>query len=222
VSDPWILDAFCGAGGCTKGYQRNGFKVLGVDLNDQPNYCGDEFVKDDALHYLRNMPAGRFAGIHASPPCQLYSTLRHLSDNEHPDLVAETRRLIQATGLPYVIENVVGAPLENPIMLCGSSFGLGVRRHRLFETNFSAMAMPCAHSQQPARYRVYEHGRWYMSPFAKVYGSGGGKAMDEWPAAMGIDWMSPRELAQAIPPAYTEHVGMYLIHEVERRGRVAA
>jgi hypothetical protein len=228
VRDLWILDAYCGAGGCTKGYQRNGFKVLGVDLNDQPNYCGDEFVQDDALHYLRHMPAGRFVGIHASPPCQAYTTLRTLQGGrEYPDLVGPTRELLRATGLPYVIENVVGAPLENPVMLCGSSFGLRIRRHRLFECGgFHAMALPCAHYWQQDRIFPALNGqdrkRGGRSGIVGVYGNGGDKRADLWAQEMGIDWMSRHELTQAIPPAMTEHIGGYLMAEVQRRDRIAA
>jgi DNA (cytosine-5)-methyltransferase 1 len=228
MRDLWILDAYCGAGGCTKGYQRNGFKVLGVDLNDQPNYCGDEFIQDDALHYLRHMPAGRFVAIHASPPCQAYTTLRTLQgDREYPDLVGPTRELLQATGLPYVIENVVGAPLNNPVMLCGSSFGLRIRRHRLFECGgFHAMSLPCAHYWQQDKVFPALNGqdrkRGGRSGIVGVYGNGGDKRADLWAQEMGIDWMSRQELTQAIPPAMTEHIGMYLMDEVLRRDRRAA
>ncbi len=114
-----------------------------------------------------------------------------------------------------MIENVPGAPLIEPVQLCGSAFNLGVRRHRLFEANFPLMGAPCAHGQQNGKFKVYEHGRWYESPVAKVYGTGGGKAKERWGEAMGIDWMTPAELAQAIPPAYTEHVGHFLMREVE-------
>lgn len=157
--------------------------------------------------------------IHASPPCQAYSSLRATYGDhvEHSDLVSATRERLGGSGAPWVIENVVGAPLENPIMLCGSSFGLDVRRHRLFETSFPVMAMPCAHHWQKPKFDVYEHGRWIKSPVARVYGRGGGKAEAHWAEAMDIDWMDRHELAQAIPPAFTEFIGHQLMSHIEKK-----
>ena len=215
---PRLLDLFCGAGGAGMGYHRAGFEVVGVDIAPHPDYPF-EFHQADALAF----PLFGFVALHGSPPCQAHSTLkaRH-RQVEHADHVAATRARFVATGLPYVIENVVGAPLLNPITLCGSSFGLGVRRHRLFESNAPLMALPCAHSTQPPKYDVYEHGRWIKSSVARVYGNGGGKGEAHWPEAMGIDWMTREDLAQAIPPAYTEHIGGYLMAEVLARGKAAA
>ena len=223
-----LLDLFCGAGGCSVGYARAGFEVVGVDVEPQPNYPY-EFIQADALNVGEDwwpLAEGQqehreFDAIHASPPCQAYSAVTPEQSN-HPDLVAETRRLLRGTALPYIIENVPGAPLEDPTTLCGSSFGLGVRRHRLFETNFTVMGPPCAHGQMPAKYEVYEHGRWYKSPFAKVYGLGGGKAMEHWGEAMGISWMTPKEMALAIPPAYCEHIGGYLRAHIEYQKAVSS
>ena len=213
---PRLLDLFCGAGGCAVGYHRAGFDVVGVDINPQPNYPF-EFIQGDALDYLEVVIAHglRFDAVHASPPCPAYSTLRTMTTKEHPKLIEQTRELLDMTGLPYVIENVVGAPLRNPIMLCGSSFGLGangrqLRRHRLFElSGFSAMALPCAHRGEPVG----------------VYGTGGGGQMtrgykgtpEEYREAMGIDWATRAEIAQAIPPAYTEHIGLYLMNALRQR-----
>ena len=202
-----------------------GFEVLGIDIEPQPNYPF-EFIRADAIEWMSShmdMWVTAFDAIHASPPCQAHSTLKaRWKDREHADLVAPTRELLEATELPYVIENVVGAPLIEPLVLCGSSFGLGVRRHRLFECSFPVMAPPCAHGQQAATYDVYEHGKWIKSPVARVYGHGGGKARSEWPVAMGIDWMSHEELAQAIPPAYTEHIGGYLMAHLNAESERAA
>lgn len=134
---PRLLDLFCGAGGCAKGYQRAGFHVTGVDIKPQPRYCGDEFHQADALEYLA--AHGReFDAIHASPPCQRYTMAQNAAKNAdaHPDLVDPVRDLLLSTRKPWIIENVVGAPLKNPAVLCGLSFGLKVRRHRLFETSF--------------------------------------------------------------------------------------
>jgi len=124
------------------------------------------------------------------------------------------RELLIASGLPYVIENVPGAPLLNPVQLCGSSFGLAVRRHRLFESNVPIMAAPCAHHLQTvAKYPPTRSDRTKLSPVVSVFGSGGGRAKDAapWAEAMGIDWMDKRGLAQAIPPAYSEHLGFYVM-----------
>jgi DNA (cytosine-5)-methyltransferase 1 len=215
---PRLLDAFCGAGGATRGYQLAGFHVIGVDVNPQPNYCGDEFIQADVLEYLADLldhlyPFNAFDAVHASPPCQGYTPLRHRTGRVRSGLVAVTRNLLQQTEIPYVIENVPGAPLINPIRLCGSSFGLGangrqLRRHRLFECSFPVMAPPCAHQGQPVG----------------VYGTGGGGQMtrgykgtpEEYREAMGIDWATRAEIAQAIPPAYTEHIGGYLLNAVQK------
>lgn len=223
-----LLDLFCGAGGAAMGYHRAGFEVVGVDINLQPNYPF-EFHQADAMAY----PLDGFDAIHASPPCQAYSTIakqqraRRPGVYEHPDLVVTTRQRLMNCGVPYVIENVMGAPLENPIMLCGSSFGLSLRRHRLFECSFPIMALPCAHHWQTPRFRSLDARRNLVSPVVTVCGQGsrqtlasvvgvhghaqysGERALREW--AMGIDWMSPQELSQAIPPAYTEYVGGYLM-----------
>ncbi len=150
---PRCLDLFCGAGGATKGLQRAGFHVTGVDIKPQPRYCGDAFHQADAMTF----PLEGHDFIWASPPCQAYSVLRHLQgDKEYPDLVAPTRDRLATTGVPWVIENVEGAPLGDSgylIMLCGTMFGLGtpngsaeLRRHRLFETSFSIPLRPaCQH-----------------------------------------------------------------------------
>jgi len=208
---PRLLDLFCGAGGAAVGYHRAGFEVVGVDIKPQPNYPF-EFIQDDALVYLENvyMIPEWFDAIHASCPCQRWSSKTRNPD-AHPDLITPLRPLLEATGLPYVIENVEGAPLRDPVMLCGSSVGLGVERHRLFETNFPVMVPACAHGIQSRRFRVYDHGRWYLSRVVPMYGNGGGKAKEHWAEASGIDWMTHEEMAEAIPPAYTELIGAQLM-----------
>ena len=236
MSKPRLLDLFCGAGGAAEGYRRAGFDVVGVDIKPQPRYpIGMFYFTGDALEVLRSGwvgdptqdgPSWRvsdFDAIHASPPCQAYSTMsRRWNGNadKHPKLIARTRELLMATGLPHVIENVPGAPLYYPIRLCGSSFGLGVRRHRMFEFSVEMdvpTAPPCDHNSQPPKYRVYDHGKWYLSRTAPVYGHGGGKAKEQWSEAMGIDWMSREELTEAIPPAYTEFVGARLLEALAVR-----
>jgi DNA (cytosine-5)-methyltransferase 1 len=209
-----LLDLFCGAGGCSVGYAAAGFDVVGVDIEPHPDYPF-EFHLADALDVLRGqvLDLDSFDVIHASPPCQAYSDLHHLADAGHPELVEPVRELLQAWGGIYVIENVEGAPLPGALRLCGSEFGLQavckdgrtrqLRRHRLFESNVFLMgAGGCHHKGQPLG----------------VYGTGGGGHMTrgykahkpEGQVAMGIDWMKWTDLNQAIPPAYTQHIGEQL------------
>jgi DNA (cytosine-5)-methyltransferase 1 len=230
---PLLLDLFCGAGGATKGYQDAGFEVIGVDINPQPNYCGDKFWQADALEFLgegfdRFHPFNYVDAIHASPPCQRWST-KTKNREKHPDLITPLRPMLEISGLPYVIENVPGAPLVDPKQLCGSTLGLRVRRHRLFETNFPLRLIPpCDHNWQDADkpFLLYDHGKWFRSGIVHVFGSGGGKGRDYWPHAMGCGdnwdecWMTPAELAEAIPPSYTEHIGAHLKQHI--RSLVAA
>lgn len=208
-----ILDLFCGAGGCSVGYARAGFHVVGVDIEPRHHYPFFNVVQDDAIAVLRDIEyVQAFDAIHASPPCQAYSVSKsiHGSGHKHPDLVGPVRDLLEATGLPYVIENVPGAPLINPTVLCGQTFGLGVFRHRLFETNWPSSAP----HHEPHDGTVGD-GRYFT-----VAGHGGGRSTrdgfhlgskEEWETAMGIDWMDKDELAQAIPPAYTHHIGGQLM-----------
>lgn len=239
---PRLLDLFCGAGGAAMGYHRAGFEVVGVDVKPQPNYpfvfgCADALSVLDDL--LRGVPIvfgtngalnlSTIAVIHASPPCQAHSTIGKQARGrdaslEHVDHIDATRAGLVATALPYVIENVPGAPLRDAVMLCGSSFGLDVMRHRLFESNVPIMALPCAHYWQTPRFRSLDQRRkGTLSSVVGVHGHinySGERAIRE--AAMGVDWMTAAELAQAIPPAYTEHIGGYLMAEVESRARLSA
>jgi DNA (cytosine-5)-methyltransferase 1 len=209
---PRLLDLFCGAGGVAMGYHRAGFDVVGVDIKPQPNYPF-RFWQGDAL-YTDNWPDFPIAAIHASPPCQAYSAMH---GSTGPDLIGPTRELLEATGLPYVIENVEGAPLHDPIKLCGSMFDLDVERHRLFETNWPLgdHHWPCRHQIWAPRFDFSDHGKNYKSKTVPVYGTGGGKAAEHWEAAMGITWMTRAELAEAIPPAYTEWIGSRLLEHFE-------
>jgi DNA (cytosine-5)-methyltransferase 1 len=205
------------------GYHRAGFEVVGVDINSQNNYPF-EFWQEDALWHMRFWRGSGFDAIHASPPCQAFSS-RTPDRSKHPDLITPLRPLLEATGLPYIIENVPGAPLRDPVKLCGSSFGLRVRRERLFETNFSVVAPACEHEWQDEdkRYLVYDHRKWFWTGVVPVYGSGGRKAVEYWPHAMGCGetwddcWMTRDELAEAIPPAYTEYIGFELRRHLEER-----
>lgn len=208
---PRALDLFCNAGGATKGLQRAGFHVTGVDIRPQPRYCGDIFIQADAL----NFPLCGFDFIWASPPCQAFTILQNTISKEHPDLIPETRERLRLSGAIYTIENVDRAPLMNPFLLCGTMFGLEhngsqLWRHRCFETNFSmGLVPPCQHR----RTREIAGQRFGA---ITVTGHAGGirrrgnlrqYTADERRAAMGIDWMTNEELSEAIPPAYAEFIG---------------
>lgn len=208
VTKPRLLDLFCGAGGCSMGYHRAGFEVVGVDINPQPRYPFT-FIHADALIVLAKL-SHRFDVIHASPPCQAYTTMRHLgkrAGENAPDLVATTRDMLKTSNRLYVIENVVGSPLQKPTVICGSFFGLGVRRHRLFETSFRLATIPwCRHSKSPRPIAVYgDHPQGASLRINRA------NSLSQGREAMGIDWMNWRELTQAIPPAYTEYIGNQLI-----------
>jgi DNA (cytosine-5)-methyltransferase 1 len=200
-----LIDLGCKAGGVTRGYQLAGFHVTGVDLEPQPNYRGDAFVLADMLE----VDLTGFDVVHASPPCQNWTAYHRSSDvTPRPNLIPAVREKLRDWGGPYVIENVPGAPLENPVQYCGSSLGLDVRRHRWFESNVALMAPPCAHGQQTARFapatnrtnlrRTVEVGVWRIP-------------LEVQQRAMGISWMTLEELSQAIPPAYTRHIGEQLL-----------
>lgn len=216
---PRLLDLFCGAGGAARGYQRAGFYVVGVDNRPQPRYAGDEFVQADALDVLRVLLSGDpdFAAIHASPPCQAYSKTQQLRGNDHPDLVGPVRELLERTGLLYVIENVPGSPLRAPVVLEGQMFeGLRTQRPRWFETNW---LLPVSFMRSPRPAPNAKMGRRPgPGEWVHVVGNCNGAAICR--DAMGIDWMRRDELAQAIPPAYTEHIGGFLLAEL--RARAAA
>lgn len=200
---------FCGAGGASRGYADAGFEVVGVDIAPQPSYPY-EFVQADAMAF----PLEGFDVTHASPPCQSFTAYRRRGDgvgDGYPDLIAPVRERLRAAGAPYVIENVPGAPLENPIQLCGSSFRLDIRRHRLFESNTPLMATPCNHAWQTPRFqqatnrtnmrRTVEIGVWRIP-------------LDVQRSAMGIDWMTLKELSESIPPAYTRFIGEQLMQHL--------
>lgn len=211
---PVLLDLFSGAGGAGMGYHLAGFDVIGIDNRPQPNYPFP-FIQGDALRPPVDLAA--FDAIHASPPCQFATAYRRRPGvaPQAVSLIAATRDMLRSTGLPYVIENVdqaaAAAELHTPIRLCGSSFGLDIRRHRLFETSLPAMSIPCDHGWQAPRFppatnrsnprRTVEVGVWRIP-------------LEVQQAAMGIDWMTRKELSQAIPPAYTEHIGRQLIAQL--------
>ncbi len=213
-----LLDLFCGAGGCSEGYRRAGFSVVGVDSSPQKNYPF-EFHQGDAIEFVARH-GHEFDCVHASPPCQRYSSATKATGNplSHPDLVGPTRDALVATGRLWVIENVPGAPLKEPTVLCGSMFGLPVQRHRLFESNFyTGRPCPCDHGLFTERFANTRRNNWHRPRRAdfrvvQVHGHGDHKGDRElWQRAMGIDWMTMKEMAQAIPPAYAEWIGGYAI-----------
>ena len=210
---PKLLDLFAGAGGSAMGYIRAGFEVLGVDLNPQPDYPG-EFVQTDAIEFLRlKNTVALFDAIHASPPCQASTALTKGTNQgrEYAQLIPETRRLLRATGLPTILENVQGSDLRRDLTLCGEMFGLGVIRHRYFELEGFPFLAP-EHKPHRGRVRGWRHGTYYDGPYLAVYGEGGGKGtVAEWQAAMGIDWTDDRKaIAEAVPPAFTRYIGIQL------------
>jgi DNA (cytosine-5)-methyltransferase 1 len=207
------LDLCCGVGGATKGLQRAGFGVIGVDIQEQPDYCGDEFYQGDAIEFLKKH-GDKFDFIHASWPCQAHSALTKGTNlgREYVDLFPEGRRALEASGRPWMIENVAGAPLRKDLRLCGEMFGLRVIRHRFFEFSDARLAPVAVHRMHRGRVSGMRHGEWFEGPYYAVYGEGGGKGtVAEWRAAMGIDWTWNRKsIAEAIPPAYTEFIGNHL------------
>ena len=207
---PWLLDLFCGAGGAAAGYDRAGFDVVGVDISPQPHFPFT-FYQLDALTF----PLDGFDAIHASPPCQQFTAYRRRGGgvgDGYPDLIAPVRERLEASGIPWVMENVARSPVRPLVHLCGSSFGLDVQRHRWFETNVPMMSLPCAHGLQKPRFpcatnrknlrRTVEIGVWRIP-------------LPVQQQAMGIDWMTLGELTEAIPPAHTEYIGGQLLEALE-------
>ena len=205
-----LLDLYCKAGGASMGYSKAGFEVVGIDIKKQKRYPF-EFIQADAIEVLNDTQFLKgFDVIHASPPCQTHSSTKHLRNAQGKstskvDLIPETRAGLIAWGKTYIIENVPGAPLLNPVQFCGSSFGLTVRRHRLFESNVSLEGSICNHKAQGKPVGIYGSMRDEIP--------GGGhtaKTMEQAREAMGIDWMIWGELVEAIPPIYTEQIGRQL------------
>jgi DNA (cytosine-5)-methyltransferase 1 len=247
---PRLLDLFCCEGGASEGYRRAGFDVYGIDLfvdYSQKRYPFASY-KGDAILALARLLAGEalpfthkdgsvewltladFDAIGASPPCQAYSITKHSHSNEHPDLIGPVRYLLRATGLPYVMENVPGAPLENPLTLCGTEFDLiaedddgtllHLKRHRLFESNRFLVGNGGCRCREYKR-RGYAVGGVYGGgsadrAHAKFVRRGGytpGKAIRE--QLIGADWMTLHGLSQSIPPTYTQHIGEQLLAVLE-------
>lgn len=202
---PRLLDLYCGAGGAGMGYHRAGFDVVGVDIRPQPRYPF-EFIQADALDYCRENGAS-FDAIHASPPCQAYSEITAAaSRGNHPNLIPATRTALTESGRPFVIENVEGARrhLKNPVLLCGTMFGLNVWRHRYFEMRPAVVMSPasCSHGMFPRPV--------LLTGSAKGRGAGS-FTVAAMRAAADLDWMTRDGIDQAIPPAYTEWIGRQLM-----------
>jgi DNA (cytosine-5)-methyltransferase 1 len=219
MARPVLLDLFCGGGGAAMGYHRAGFDVIGVDIVRQPDYPFP-FVLADALTYG---PLSAFDAIHASPPCKRYTTVggadrrRPRLFDPHPDCLGPMLARLELESVPWVVENVPGAPMPpGAVVYCGSSFGLDVRRHRLFASNRPLVAPPCNHGWQTPRFTsldLHRHKGGRMASVVGVYGHahGDGDTLALRQRAMGIDWLANDRLTQAIPPAYTEHVGRQLL-----------
>lgn len=211
---PRLLDLFCCAGGAGVGYSRAGFEVVGVDIDPQPNYPLP-FIQGDVLKLDPKFIA-LFDAIHASPPCQSYSDLAKRNGNADawPRLIDPVRTLLVQSGRPYVIENVEGAPLWDPVVLCGTMFpGLRVLRHRLFEANFPIEAPK--HGKHPKVHTFDKRKSHFgktndMRDFVQVTG-GGNCTIAAAKDAMGIHWMTKNELNESIPPAYTRFIGKQLL-----------
>jgi DNA (cytosine-5)-methyltransferase 1 len=219
-----LLDLYCKAGGASKGYADAGFDVVGIDIKKQKRYPY-EFIQADCLEILQDLDYLRtFDVIAASPPCQTHSRTKHLRDAQGGtttklDLIPQTREALIASGVPYVIENVPGAPLINPVQFCGSSFGLKVRRHRLFESSIEIIGSVCKHKEQGKPIGVYGAMNDTAQGLDKatgkyVIGGSTAKSIEEARSAMGIDWMIWGELVEAIPPAYTYAIGKQLLNKL--------
>ena len=198
------------------GYWRAGFCVKGIDLKSQPNYPF-EFYQGDAL----TVPLDGYDVIHASPPCQAYTATNALTAARNktrkralpPKLVDAIRDRLEATGTPYVIENVIGAPVRPDLLLCGSMFGLRVRRHRIFElSSFPLISMPCRHYEQIDVIGVFGDHPDPPRPYRTNCAVSVQNARD----AMGIDWMTWLELCESIPPSYTQYIGEWMLQELKQ------
>lgn len=201
------------------GYHRAGFEVVGVDINPQPRYPF-EFHQADALEFLAEH-GHEFDAIHASPPCQAYSRAsqaRRNQGHEYPDLLSATRDGLNAAGLPWVIENVPGAPMRPDYKLCGCQFGLDLRRMRWFETSWEGMDLrpPCFHPYPVVSVVGLGTPTWVRERL------GYNPTISDYRRAMGIDWMNRGELSQAIPPAYCQFIGRHLMAAIENQRTEAA
>lgn len=195
------------------GLHKAGFDVEGWDIKQGLSYPFKRHIADALSADLKG-----FDFVWASPPCQAHTTLRHRTGKDYECLIARTREMLIAWGGPWVIENVVGAPLLNPVMICGSAFGLRVRRHRIFESNMTIIGTECLHDNQPEPIDVSGTGSYQHSPRKKQTGGLGRKpkGLKEAQEIMEMPWASRKEIAQAIPPKYSEHLGRQVIRLLAR------
>jgi DNA (cytosine-5)-methyltransferase 1 len=202
-----LLDLYCGVGGASVGYARAGFEVTGIDLKHGKRYPYT-YIRADVLEVIKDIDYLRqFDVIHASPPCQTHSITQHLRNAQGKstskiDLIPQTRQALIKSGVNYIIENVPGSPLIDPVQLCGSSFGLKVRRHRLFESNMPIKGSVCNHKLQGRPIGVYGSLNDEIPKGGKTAAT-----IDEARKAMGMDWAIWTELVEAIPPAFTQYLG---------------
>lgn len=219
---PKLLDLYCKAGGCSKGYNMAGFDVVGVDIEDQPNYPF-LFIRSDAIEYVRKN-YHLYDVIHASPPCQKYSRSTapfRMAGKKYPDLLNETRIELEKTGKPYIIENVPGSPMRKDLILNGEMFGLKVIRNRWFELG-GGLFILCPPKTQikknlvrnGERVSVFGNGSYRKSKFDKEPIFKKGSVRETWAYAMGINWMTCNEMSEAIPPAYTEYIGNRIKNQI--------
>jgi len=211
-----LLDLYCGAGGAGYGYHLAGFEVTGVDINPQPRYPF-KFIQDDAIEYLKKH-GHEYDVIHSSPPCQAHSAMTtgtNAGKKVYDELIDDTRDAL-ADHKYTIIENVSGAPLRKDLTLCGEMFGIRVVRHRVFECSFE-IKQP-EHIKHRTRVNDWRHGEKFEGYYFPVYGTGGGRGtIEDWKKAMEMPWAKyKRELAQAIPPAYSKYIGEQLIQVMDK------
>lgn len=210
-----LLDLYCKAGGASTGYAQAGFDVTGIDIKKQKRYPY-EFIQADVLEVLQDLDYLRsFDVIAASPPCQTHSITKHLrvaqgKNTDKVDLIPQTRAALIKSEKPYVIENVPQAPLIEPVQFCGSSYGLKVRRHRLFESNLNLVGSVCDHKAQGKPVGVYGSMRDEIPN-----GGHTAKTIEEAREAMGINYMIWGELVEAIPPVYTYEIGKQILSQIK-------
>lgn len=211
---PKLLDLYCKAGGASMGYYRAGFDVTGIDIVNQRKYPF-KFIQADVKDILKDHKFLKsFDAIAASPPCQLFSQTKHLRDAQSRqtkkiNMIPETIEGLMMSGKPWIVENVEGAPFNKPVQVCGSAFGMKIRRHRLFESNIHLVGTSCYHKEQDKVVGIYGQLRDQIP--------GGGRtanSLEEAREVMGIDWMPWTSLVEAIPPNYTEFLGKQLIRFV--------
>lgn len=215
---PTALDLFCCQGGATRGYQRAGFRVVGVDLESQPRYVGAKFWRADAIEFIRtnrDWIRATVAFVHASPPCQLDSDCQRIRGNDHPDLIEPTREALDDLGIPYVIENVRGAlpKLLDPVELCGSMFGLETYRHRYFEAGGGWTLPRPQHPEHTAPQA--KMGRPIPEGWFGQY-VGNFSGVDQARRVMDVPWMNRDGIRESIPPAYTEWIGRAFLDARDR------